>query len=114
MNQVTVIILFLLSLTGTIGVLPDGWESSLWRSAAPDSLNIANPTPRQPVETGNGTLSLSARGAIAIDTASGTVLYQKSPDQTRPIASIVKLATAAMIVRAHSLDETVTVGKLPS
>ncbi len=59
-------------------------------------------------------LNLSAGGVIAIDAATGQVLYQKAADQPRAIASITKIFTALVILRDHNPDETVTVPVLPA
>lgn len=56
----------------------------------------------------------SASSAIIYDLASAQRLYEKKPDDQRPIASINKLMTALVIMDSHSPDEIVTVGDLPS
>lgn len=69
----------------------------------------------QPTASGSvANLSLTATSAIAIDATNGQVLYSKAPDQARPIASVTKIFTILMILRDHSLDETVTVPQLPT
>ncbi len=57
---------------------------------------------------------LTAPSALAIDAASGQVLYSKQPDKPVPIASITKMFTILVVLRDHSLDEIVTVPALPS
>lgn len=42
------------------------------------------------------TISLTAKSAIVVDLNTGEVLYQKSPDQKLPLASITKLMTALL------------------
>lgn len=46
------------------------------------------------------TPSLSAKSAVAIDAKTGQVLYAKNPQQARPIASITKLLTVYLTVKA--------------
>ncbi len=59
-------------------------------------------------------LNLSASGAIAIDAGTGQVLYAKNAAKALPIASITKVFTVLVMLRDHSLDETVTVPVLPA
>lgn len=114
MVALATVFLILLSLTGTASLLPDSWEASLWQTGAEPEITDAVKLPAQPVQVSTSQLSLGAKGVVAIDIASGTVLFAKAADRARPIASIVKLATATQIVRTHKLDEVVTVGSLPS
>lgn len=68
----------------------------------------------QPLKTGGQNLSLKAKAAIAIDKASGRVLYTQNADAKLPIASITKLATVVTTMHNHRLDQIVTIPKLPS
>lgn len=43
---------------------------------------------------------LSARSAFLIDTQSGRILFERAPDEKRPIASITKLMTALAVLDA--------------
>lgn len=106
--------LLLLSLTGVAGILPNSWEDNLWRAGAGPELSANVKLPAQPFAQGSADLELGAKGVLAIDVGSGTVMFSKDAGKARPIASIVKLATATMIVRTHKLDEVVTIGKLPA
>src|SRR3989344_4622907 len=54
-----------------------------------------------PVLTGKPAPYLTARAAIVIDAASGTVLYQKSPDTLLLPASTTKIMTALVALDAY-------------
>lgn len=53
----------------------------------------------------------SATTAILVDATSGKVLYEKSPDTQRAIASITKIMTALVAVRDGDLDSVATVSR---
>ena len=53
-------------------------------------LAIAPPPPTSPPPT----VAISAGSAIAIDAATGAVLFQKNADEQRPVASLTKMMTA--------------------
>lgn len=55
------------------------------------------------------TLQTSASGAILIDAATGTVLYEKSADDRRLIASTTKVMTALIVIEQCSLDDMVEI-----
>jgi D-alanyl-D-alanine carboxypeptidase (penicillin-binding protein 5/6) len=67
-----------------------------------------------PVRLSTEPLTLNAASAYAIDTATNTVLYAADATTTRPIASITKLVTCLVILSRHSVDEVVTIPKLPA
>ncbi len=50
-----------------------------------------------------------ARSAIVIDARSGRVLYEKNPDERRPVASTTKLLTGLVVVESGALDTPVQV-----
>ncbi len=102
-----------LVLTHTLSVVPIPWQNRLWHGVEPGKQSLASVV-GQPYQLNGSKISLNASEVLAVDLLSGTTLQAKNPDQPRPIASIVKLATAVVILRGHSLDETVTVPKLPS
>lgn len=52
---------------------------------------------------------IAAVSALAVDTASGTVLFEKNPDLRRAPASTVKLMTALLVVETSSLDTVAVV-----
>lgn len=56
------------------------------------SISVRAETLREP--------ALSASCAILVDGSTGRVLYEKNPDEKRPIASITKLMTALVAVRS--------------
>jgi D-alanyl-D-alanine carboxypeptidase (penicillin-binding protein 5/6) len=83
-------------------------------SAPAEQVAIARPPLAPiPVQVGTATLNLKTASALAIDTGTGTVLHAQNPGQRRPIASISKLITCLVILSRHSVEEIVTVPKLP-
>lgn len=81
-------------------------------AAKEEKVEISSPQP--PVKTTESQPEIKATSIIAIDKASGTILYEKNADEKRPIASITKLATAIETVGVYDLEETVTIPKLPA
>jgi len=67
-----------------------------------------------PVQTGAEAANITATGAYAVDTATGTVLYAKNATAHRPVASITKLVTALVILSRHQPTDIVTIPKLPT
>jgi serine-type D-Ala-D-Ala carboxypeptidase (penicillin-binding protein 5/6) len=64
-------------------------------------LDTPSPTTARPhIETGS---------AILADLDSGQVLFQQTPDQRRPIASVTKIMTALLVLERARLDDIVTV-----
>lgn len=56
-------------------------------------------------------VGVSARNAILMEQSTGRVLYEKSADEPRRIASITKIMTAIIAIESGKLDEKVTVSK---
>ncbi len=54
---------------------------------------------------------VSAQSVILCDAATGRVLYEKNPDQLRPVASTQKLLTALIIAEAGDLSAKVLVDR---
>lgn len=109
------VLIAILTVLQLIGLGHSGPTESLANHAAGSNQIVLPSYYPQPVASGTVTnLSLTATGAIAIDAANGQVLYSKNPDQVRPIASVTKIFTMLVILRDHSLDETVTVPQLPT
>src|SRR5206468_701359 len=52
---------------------------------------------------------LTAAGAILEDFDTGKVLFSKSPDRRRPIASLTKIMTAFVVLSSAHLDDVVVV-----
>lgn len=52
---------------------------------------------------------IQSDSAILIDAKTGAVLYEKNPDEPRPVASTQKLLTALIVVEEGDLDGLVTV-----
>ncbi len=53
--------------------------------------------------------TLSAKSALAVDLDTQISLYKNSPTKKLPIASLVKLMTALIILEEHELNEIVTI-----
>lgn len=56
--------------------------------------------PAMETTTASGSLALNCRAAVLIEPESGRVLYEKSPDEKMPIASITKLMTLLLTFEA--------------
>ena len=121
MSTLIALLLLVCQLTGLTSHLPGGFRNSLISWAIPavtttDSHLVApvafdaQPMPQISADT----LILGARAALAIDTTTGALLYEKNSTDQRPIASITKLMTTLVILSRHRLDEVVTVPTLPS
>ncbi|MBA3679137.1 D-alanyl-D-alanine carboxypeptidase [Candidatus Saccharibacteria bacterium] len=63
------------------------------------------------LKTGALPYASSAKAAIIYDVGSGKTLYEKSPTESIPIASLTKLMTALVIMQNHSPNEIVTIPK---
>ncbi len=70
-------------------------------------------TAQTPIKIAETQPQINATSVIAVDKASGAILYERNADDKRPIASITKLATAIETVGVYSLDEKVTIPQLP-
>lgn len=55
---------------------------------------------------------ISAVSAILIEAQTGTVLYEKNPDERRAMASTTKIMTALLTIEAGDLDREFTVDPL--
>jgi D-alanyl-D-alanine carboxypeptidase (penicillin-binding protein 5/6) len=67
-----------------------------------------------PVQTGTEPLTIPATAAYAADLTTGTPLYQQASTKRLPIASVTKMITCLVILSRHSVEEKVTVPKLPA
>jgi len=56
-----------------------------------------------------GPPQVTSAAAILIDATTGRVLYEKNPDEKRPVASTQKLLTALLVVEEGELDDLLTV-----
>ena len=77
------------------------------------SAGSAQPPAALPIRTTTTSPSLNAAAVIAIDRDTSTVLYAKSSEARRPIASLTKLITALVILSRHTPDERLTIPTLP-
>ncbi len=59
----------------------------------------------------NTVFDVRAESALIYDVKTGTVLYEKSGHQIRPMVSTVKIISGLLIVEKGGLDQTVTVSK---
>jgi D-alanyl-D-alanine carboxypeptidase (penicillin-binding protein 5/6) len=69
-------------------------------SPYPTALETPPPSTREP--------RVAAASAILADLDSGEVLWERNPDQRRPIASVTKIMTGLLVVEATDPDEVVT------
>jgi serine-type D-Ala-D-Ala carboxypeptidase (penicillin-binding protein 5/6) len=89
-----------------------GAESS---KTNPSAVEIAANTKKyQPKEykgTQTSGLDISAASAILVDEGTGKILYEKSPHQKLPPASITKVATIAVALDNLKKDQLITISK---
>jgi D-alanyl-D-alanine carboxypeptidase (penicillin-binding protein 5/6) len=118
MIQILALVLILaLQLTGVLSRLPANIQSTVGSAGAAFSQTLSTPAPAiqsLPVKTASLPLNLHAASALAVDDATGTVLFAQNPDVKRPIASLTKLVTALVIISRHPLDQSVTIPQLPT
>lgn len=63
-----------------------------------------------PTYTRGGLPNIQAHAAVVVDLASDTVVYEKNPDEQRPIASLSKLMAMMVVLdRKPDLDQTTTI-----
>jgi len=62
-----------------------------------------------PWKTGNGSLTVDAASAFAMDDGTDAVFFEKASGERRPIASITKIMTALCVLENSRLDDTVTI-----
>lgn len=112
----------LIGFASILQLLFGGWPQALTnhlvatlaKELPPAQLNLPVNQIATPVSHGQVDLNLTASNAVAIDAATGQILYAKNPDQPHAIASITKIFTVLVILRDHSLDEIVSVPQLPA
>lgn len=66
-----------------------------------------------PIRMSTEAANINAPSALALDLATGTVLYSKNAAAKRPIASVTKLITALVILSRHKPEELATLPALP-
>lgn len=59
-------------------------------------------------------LQVAATAGLIIDAKTNTVLFEKQSDQSLPMASLTKIATALVIMNHHKSEEIVTIPDLPA
>ena len=79
-------------------VPPDGSPSPY-----PTALETPSPSTREP--------RVAAASALLADLDSGEVLWERNPDERRPIASVTKVMTGLLVVEATDPDEVVTASR---
>jgi serine-type D-Ala-D-Ala carboxypeptidase (penicillin-binding protein 5/6) len=121
MKTLALAITLVLHTTGLWSHVPNGARASLTAAATTSTLK---PVPTVvleeatvgplPIRIATDPLDLDAAGAIAVDTATGTVLYAKDQSTHRPIASVTKLTTALVVMSRHDPAESIKVPALPT
>lgn len=77
-----------------------------------DSASRAKTRPAGPVlKVAGAPAGVAAKEGILADAATGQVLWSRDPGVRRPMASITKVMTAYLVIRAGSLDREVKVPK---
>jgi serine-type D-Ala-D-Ala carboxypeptidase (penicillin-binding protein 5/6) len=69
------------------------------------------PAARPEVEVAGAPRGVKAKAGILADAATGQVLWAKTADAERPMASITKVMTAYLVIQAGNLDQKVTIPK---
>lgn len=121
MKTLALLITLVLHTTGLWSHLPSQTKASLTAAGvsttrATQSFAIVDPTPigPMPVQTGTEPLTVNAAGIMAIDAATGTPLFTQNSGKRLPIASVTKMVTTLVILSRHSVNDTVTIPKLPT
>jgi D-alanyl-D-alanine carboxypeptidase (penicillin-binding protein 5/6) len=87
-----------------------GTSASGSRAAASAKIASLPPPPPIPeIPPDLAELPLAARGAIVIDAATGTPLYEKNVDEAQYPASTTKIMTALLVIEAGNLEQTIEV-----
>jgi D-alanyl-D-alanine carboxypeptidase (penicillin-binding protein 5/6) len=101
------------ALVGTASSVPG---DLLPRSHTPEPTPLAPGEPPSPLQTELHTPSpsttpprLGAASAVLADLDTGQVLFAKAPRARRPVASLVKVMTALLVLESAGLDDVVTV-----
>lgn len=126
MKTLSLIAIFLLHASGLWSQLSPHHRAQLSAVATgtssgampPPILNPYDPLPTAavgplPVQTGTEPLHPGATSALAVDTATGTVLFSQNDSVKRPIASLTKLATVLVILDRHNTSDLVKIPTLP-
>lgn len=119
-----------LTITGASGALPpvscaagSPAPAATQGGAAPDPTSAPNTGPGSPQQKAGASdaagantpaLNIAAKSAVLMDAASGRVLYQQSPDEKLPPASVTKVMTMLLICEAIdagrvTVSDTVTI-----
>jgi D-alanyl-D-alanine carboxypeptidase (penicillin-binding protein 5/6) len=118
MNHAALALMLVLQTTGIWGNI-----STHARSEIIDATGGTNQSsPKKPIisttplpnRIGSAELDISADGAFAIDRLTSISMFEKTPNSTRPIASITKIMTVLTVLSRHKPDELVTIGELPT
>ncbi|MEO7617366.1 MAG: serine hydrolase [Candidatus Saccharibacteria bacterium] len=82
-------------------------------SAAPTYTSRVASVINLPIKQSNAEFDLDTKSVLAVDAVTMLPLFAKNAEAKVPIASITKAITALTILQRHSLDEVVTIKKLP-
>lgn len=105
------LVVVLIVLTLPIGVITNGTNlpKISARRLNPPDLQIAPPIPVKKQTT--TPLDINAKGAIAIDSNSSSILFELNPDQTLLPASTTKIMTALVALDKYSLSDTIIIDR---
>lgn len=120
MRNVALLITLGLHAVGIWDYTPSTWRDHLIAAGSETSLGVSTPLATSPlnatsypVQFGAEPLQLSTSSALAVDAATGTVLYSHNPNVRRPIASITKLVTSMVILSRHKPTDILQIPELP-
>lgn len=121
MTTAVLVIILITMATNLWPVLPATARADLARLAAtPQTVNTKPAPPAQvldvsvPIQTDATPPNLPTGSYIAVDSASGEVLFAQDAAKRRPIASTTKIMTALVIMSRHDVTDVVTIPALPT
>ncbi|MEX0917536.1 MAG: serine hydrolase [Candidatus Paceibacterota bacterium] len=72
---------------------------------------VASDEPTSDIRISEGFEKVTAESVFVVDARTGHVLYERLPDEVRPIASISKLFTAAVVMSVADMEDTLTIAQ---
>jgi serine-type D-Ala-D-Ala carboxypeptidase (penicillin-binding protein 5/6) len=94
---------------------PGAGSASAHIAANPRGTHAARPRKHRPagpvIEVAGAPKGVKAKGAVLADAATGQVLWGRGVDTERPMASITKVMTALLVLRAGDLGREIRVPK---
>lgn len=72
---------------------------------------VASEAPTSNIRISDGFEKVTAESVFVMDAETGYVLYERLPDEVRPIASLSKLFTAAVVMSTADMEDTLTIAQ---